>query len=537
MSRLNKNPLTEIVFNDFSGGYAGAKGASTLDINEAQDLDNIIILPGGNGYRNRQGNQDLDTNDFTNMNTKTTIVGMGTYKNSTAEYLIWATLDSGDNDIDVFEGVLGSGSSTLRHSVTGTFTQNDILTLFNFQGKVIGVGSHITPFKIVPASSGAALGGSPPAGTVGLAWNNVAWIGNTTSNPSKLYYSILNDPEDWSSSGSGFVEPQAGDGDEITALAPISNNILLLFKNRSIFQVVGRADPFAVFPLFQGVGCAGPRAIVATEGLVYFITPEGRMRITDGNRVYDDKDIPRLSNADDLWNQVPVTRLPYVQGFRQQGNSFDHIVWMVSLGSSQSTNNYAIVWDLKNKCWLKRSTGYNGNAWAKSSAGKIYIGTYTGAMVDQLDYDGKYTDDSEGTRTYDGNNKQIAPTDPKPYHWYWRSDDTALNSLENIVQVDRINVLTEYQGSGALKVTYGYDGYHDQDSKNVYVVPSTFTLATSILGVDLLGGFRSVTKNVRPLGRGNTFNIKIGGIDAVASKITKYTLSGRQAATKISGVR
>ncbi len=536
--RLNQNPLKEIIFNDFGGGYAGAKGVGSLANSEALDLDNIIISPSGAGFRNRQGNHELRvTTTSTGWSEWNNVVGLGTFKNSTAEYVIFAMVSDSDSDIDVFDNVLDTQTTTSRATMTGTFTQDSLLTLVNFQNKVIGVGGHGAPIKVVPGASGGALGGSPPSGTVALAWNNVFWIGNTTSDPSKLYYSILNDPEDWSSSGSGFVNPQPGDGDELTAIAPISNNILLYYKNRTIFQVVGRADPFAVYPLFQNVGCAGKHAIVATEGLHYFITPDGRMRITDGNKIYDDRDIPALSNADDLWNQVPKSRLPYIEGFRQQGNSFDHIVWMVSLGATATKNNYAIVWDLKNKCWLKRSTGFNGNAVTKSSAGRYFIGTYVGGRIDELEYSGVYADDSEGTPTFSGGGARQAVTDPLAFRWFWRTDELSMNSLENIIQVDRVNILTQLGGTGTVNMSYGYDGFYDQDTKNMTIVPFTFVLGTSILGVDILGGSRSTTKTIRPLGRGNTFNFKMDGISAVATEITKFTLSGRQAATKVSEVR
>lgn len=537
MSRLNQNPLKEVVFNSFAGGYAGAKGAGSLSPNEALDLDNIILLPGGNGFRNRLGNKELDTNNFTSMSEWDIIVGLGMFKNATNEYLVWAAHSTSDDDIDFFEGVLDSGVSALRVTMTGTFSKNSLITMFNFQDRVIGVGANAAPISIIPGTSGAALAGSPPSGKVGIAWNNRVWIGNTTSNPSKLSYSILNDEEDWTSSGSGFVEPQPGDGDEITAIAPISNNILLLFKNRSIYQVVGRSDPFAVFPLFQSVGCAGNRAVVAAEGLVYFVTPTGEMRITDGNRIYDDRDIATLSHADDLWAQVPKSRLPYVQGFRHQGDSFDHIVWMVSLGASQSTNNYAIIWDLKNKCWLKNSKGFNGNAVCKTSTDRYLIGSYVGARVNELDYAGRFVDDSEGTPTLDGSNRQVAPTDAPPIRWFWRTDDMSLDSLQNIVQVDRINILTEFEANGNLKFAYGYDGYFDSTSAVLPVTPSTFILGTSVLAVDLLGGFRSTTNTVRPLGRGQSFNCKFESNDAVQVEVTKYTLAGRQAATKVKEVR
>ncbi len=166
------------------------------------------------------------------------------------------------------------------------------------------------------------------------------------------------------------------------------------------------------------------------------------------------------------------------------------------------------------------------------------MGGNASGRIYQLDYADKYTDDSEGTPQVDGNNKQvIPPTNPLPIRWYWRTDDISLDSLQNIVQVDRINVATEFEANGTLDVSFGYDGYHDQATKNLPVSASRFILGSSILGSDLLGGFRFTTKSVRPLGRGNSFNLKLGGISLVAAEVTKFTLAGRQAATKVSGVR
>lgn len=538
MGRLNQNPLVEIPFNDFKGGYAGAKGVSTLATNEAQDLDNIIILPNGGGFKNRLGNSE-ELNNGVLTTVVNPVQGIISFKKASTEHLIWCTNNSGGTVLTVYEHDISGSTHTSRHTIAaGADGQNNIFSLFKFNDLVIGVSDNRSvPFKIDMSGtpSGAVLGGSPPSGKVGIAWNNVAWIGNTSTDTSKLFYSVINNPEDWSSSGSGFVYPQKKDGDELIALAPISNNVMLFFKRHSIFQVVGRADPFAVYPLFQGVGCVGKNALVQADGLVHFITAEGKMRITDGSRIYDDKDIPQLSYADDLWAQVPKTRLPYVQGVRHVGADFDHIVFLVSLGSSQSTNNYAIIWDFKNKCWLKNSTGWNGNCATTLNDGTVYVGGYAGRLYKQQ-VASKYTDDSGVTPTLSGT-AQVVPTSPVPIRWYWRTDDLALQSLQNVVQIARVNVLTEYQSTGNFRLSYGYDNYHDTNTLNTTINPGSFVLGTSILGVGVLGSYRYQVVTNRPLGRGQTFNLKMEGTQAVASKITKFTLVGRQAATKVQEVR
>lgn len=541
MGRVNQTPLIEVPFNNWGGGYAGAKGATTLKPNEAADLDNIIILPGGGGIRNRNGNtEEAHTGDLSTYINP--VQGMIAYKKATTEHLIWLTELGTSGDVTVLEHDLSTNVHTVRKTVTGGDGQDNIFSLFKFKELVIGVSDeYTTPFKIDMSGtpSGGDLGGTPPSGKVGIAWNNVAWIGNTSADPSKLYYSVLNSAEDWSGASSGFVNPQAGDGDELIALAPISNNVMLYFKRHSVFQIVGRADPFAVFPLFQGVGCAGKNACIAVDGLVYFITPQGKFKITDGSRIYDDKDIPAISNADDLWANIPKTRLPYVQAVRRQGTDFDHIAFLVSFGTSQTTNNAAIIWDLKNKCWLGNSTGWNGNSATALNDGTVYIGGYAGRVYKQ-DVFNKFRDDSEATPTLDGSNNQVVPTAAPIAEWFWRSDHLSLGSLYNIVQVQRVNMMIQYQTSGFLTLSWGYDGVLDENSVAYQVVlaGSAFVLGTSLLGTGILGDLtRYRTRTFFPLGRGQTFNLKISGSSAVATKLTRFTLVGRQNATKIHEVK
>jgi hypothetical protein len=542
--RLNQNPLKEVSFNKFSGGYAGAKGVGSLDSDEALDLDNVVVLPSGGGFKNRPGNTELSRTG--NLSTVTLAYqGLQSFKIGSSEYLVGVRGIGGGTDTCSETYLIGTSSSwTTRTTYTASGqSANTLFTIDRFKDLAIGVGGQLAPFKIdfsgAPSSiTSGSLGGTPPNGTVLIIWNNRAWIGNTSSNPSKLFYSILNDPEDWSSSGSGFVEPSPGDGDELTAVCPISNNVLLFFKRNRTWQVVGRTDPFSAFPLFQDTGCIGKHAVVNVDGLVYFINSHGHMQITDGSKILDTKDLPTLDNARDLWETIPVSRRPYIQGTHQKGNGYEWIVWGVSSGSTQTTNNYAIIWDLINKCWLKCSTGYNGNCFATASDGTLYMGGYSGRVYEMAVED-KYTDDSGVAPSIDGSNLQVLPTNPIPVRWFWRSDDISLNSLINVVQVDRVNVLCQYDGTGQLKVSCGYDGYHDTASIVKTIVPSEFILGAGLntLGVSILGGVRFSTETVRPLGRGQSFNVKFEGSDNITSEITKFTLSGRQAATKTKEAR
>lgn len=556
MGRLNKNPLTEIVFNSFGGGYAGAKAIGNLKPNEAQDLDNVVILPQGSGIRNVEGTKQISPTGGSTHNlwnktigvlaTKITLSGNTGLKVIT---LAETSSPSGGDEVDILQWNIDDKSIAAhgRLFFTGTaIDANTEFSIFEFRGSIIVTtdipgtisGGDSMPVKL---SSGEILSalqtGVAPQGKIGIGWNNVCWIGNTPSEKSKLFYSVVVDETDWNGSGSGFVNPDPDDGDELIAVTPVSNNVMLYFKARKIYQIVGRADPFAIFELFRNVGCVGKDALVNIDGVVYFITPSGQMRITDGSKIFNEKDIPALSNADDLWSQIPVSRRPFIRGVRHKGRDYDWIIWMVSLGSSQTTNNQAIIWDITNQCWLQHTKGFAANHMTSNAGGRTFLGSYDSARIFEVAVTDYHKDDTDSTAIFDGNQRLIAPTDSKGMSWFWRTDDFTLQSLQGIIQIDRVNVLLTFDGTGVFRISYGYDGFRDQRNIDIPFGSELFLLGTSILGEDLLGGSKFRITSIRPLGRGNTTNLKFASSSEVNAKIAEYTLAGRQQGTKVSEVR
>lgn len=544
MGQINQRKNAEVVLNNFGGGYAGAKAIGNLAANEAQDLDNIVILPSGAGFRNLAGTKQVTPTSGSSQNgwaftlgvlaTRVDLKGGGGATSQDLRIVTLSSLTSDNDDVNIIVHNTDAGTITsggLVHFTNGTVDRNSIFSMFHFNGSIIITsrlagtidgGATTTPFKVginnVTATS--LQTGVAPQGRVGIGWNNRCWIGSTSAATSKLFYSALSNEGDWNGAGSGFVEPSPNEADELTALAPISNNVMLYFKQNSIYQVVGRSDPFAVFELFRGVGCVGNQALVTVDGIVYFITPRGQMRITDGSKVYDDRDIPELSNADNLWAQVPVSRRPFIRGERYKGTDCDWIIWLVSLGSGQTTNNYSIIWDLKNKCWLRCTQGFKANHITSAPEGRTFLGSYDSLRVFEVAVSGYYKDDTNSTPIYDGNNQLIAPTNSTTMAWKWRSDDYAV-SLHNITQVQTINVLAKYGATGNLDANYRYDGKADSTDITKSLVPTSLTHNTAVY---------------RPLGRGDTFGFELNSASEVTAQISRITLVGGQKGTKDPGV-
>ena len=116
-------------------------------------------------------------------------------------------------------------------------------------------------------------GDMPKAKTI-CAWQGYVWVGNllenVTAQKNRIRFSHPNRAEDWRTSD--YIDIDVGhDGDQITALIPLSDR-LLVFKNHSLHMITGYdPDTFAV-SFVANVGAPSQEAVVATEYGVYFFS-------------------------------------------------------------------------------------------------------------------------------------------------------------------------------------------------------------------------------------------------------------------------
>jgi hypothetical protein len=496
---------SEGVFN-FAGGLASAKPSSRLDVNQGFDLHNIIITPSG-GIKKRQGNSAF----CSAMESGDEVAGLGYFKLAAGtEYLV-AVCNDKIYKSDSFDGTMDD--------ITGTATivssPNNIYDFITFEDVLIGVGgSPSVPWKWTGSGTAAALGGSPPSGTFGFLHNDRIFIGLNST----LYWSVLADAEDWSGTGSGNATVWTSDNDTLVGYAIISMDTVLLFKQNSIHMKRGSTSPFPIFPLFRGVGAVGKHAIVEVDGLVYFITPKGRMKITDGSRIYDSETFPRLHDIDDVWDGLNASRLQYIQGVRYEGKDFDHLVWSCCSGTA-TENNLAIVWDLRHKCWLKHTTGWNGNVYCKRQNGNLYMGGYDG-IIYQQDYASKYYDDSE--------------TSPGAIDGFWRWGWHTMSSLQTSSKPFRLNTIVKSFTSGNLIISYGFDFSSDDRSELVSMQGEGGLWGVMLWGVGKWGGPTDMIRSIFLKGRGTAFQHAYRNkTNGQSFEIHGFTISGKKSAQKV----
>ena len=120
--------------------------------------------------------------------------------------------------------------------------------------------------------------GDMPIAKCIAAYSGYVWVANTlesgTRYGSRVRFSHPNRAEDWRTDD--YTDVDTGkDGDEITALVPLADR-LLVFKNRSLHMITGGdPDSFAV-TFLANVGAPSQEAVAATEYGVYFFSwPEG----------------------------------------------------------------------------------------------------------------------------------------------------------------------------------------------------------------------------------------------------------------------
>ena len=514
---------TEIEINDFSGGHASNIARTNHTTKQAEDSQNIVIFPFGRGFRQRYGNTEFNSSA---MNGGANLQGLSYYKLTNADEFLVAVCG---NALFRSTSTLGGTMTDITGALTITGGQNNIWTHLTFNDVHLGFGGPATspnaPWAWTGSGNAAALGGSPPSAYGAFHVNNRVFAFRTSANPSRILWTIVGNQANWTGSGSGNADVWTSDNDSLTAAAILNTNTVLLFKENSVHQMIVSnliSNAFPIFPLFKDVGCVGKHAVVVADGLCYFINSQGRMKITDGARIFTEKDFTALNDADDLWAGLNASRLQYMQGKRIIGADYDHILWICS-ASAASTNNQAIIWDLKNQCWLKHPTGFKCNVLTTTQAGVPYTGHYNGKIYKQ-DVSSAITDASESNAAIDA---------------YWTSGWLRRNSLERITQPRRINVSYETQTTGQIRLSYGFDF-------NAFAQTMTFSQAAPggtydvdfYDGTAVYSGQDDLISNNRIVGRGNVFQYRLrNDTSGNFMKINSLTVSGKEAGQKVVTAR
>ena len=119
------------------------------------------------------------------------------------------------------------------------------------------------------------------------------WAGGQVDDPQTVYFSDLQNPSEWQTGTSGYLDISAviPTGDPITALAQY-NNFLVIFCRRSIVIYSNADDPsvMRLSDVITGVGCIARDSVQAVGGTdIFFLSETGVQSLL---RVIQEKSLP-----------------------------------------------------------------------------------------------------------------------------------------------------------------------------------------------------------------------------------------------------
>jgi len=152
------------------------------------------------------------------------------------------------------------------------------------------------------------------------------WVAGLTSNQSTIYFSQLNNPAEFSASGSGVLDISTvvGGNDQIVALAQ-HNNYLVIFCTHHIIFYEGAISPstMTLVDTIVGIGCIARDSVQATGTDLIFLSRSG---VRSLNRTIQEKSLPMrelsLNIKDDLSGYLSVETLNNIRSVYYENDAF-----------------------------------------------------------------------------------------------------------------------------------------------------------------------------------------------------------------------
>lgn len=301
---------------EFDGGIHKAPGTALL---------NASALEGGAEVRGifdywRQGSADTST--------QRRIIHVGTK----------IKYDQADGTfVDMFTGISATG---IPHYATF----DDLL--------IIGSSANADLPKSFDGSTAQNLAGSPPAFGFSCAHKNHMFAAGDFSHPSRVYYSVPLNPEDWTNTGSGFIDVDPSDGDMVTGIISHKDK-LFVFKgpNKGSIHVVSGsagsgADAWSRQPFISGLPVAWIHSIFRFGDDIGFITTNGSVHSLKATAAYGDFNQAWLSYPINKYMQESLnnSRARYFKTATDPNRGY---VWIGITPSGQSTNTRYLIMDYR----------------------------------------------------------------------------------------------------------------------------------------------------------------------------------------------
>src|SRR3990172_5498930 len=290
---------TQWVNHRFRGGWATDFGptlwstpqGSNMDIPFLVEAKNLIYELDG-GCRTMPGTTALNT---TTLGASSVVTGIYDYWRQGATgsptQRIVANVDTRIVAAQLSDGVFSTIKTGLVDGAVPSYeTFDDLLIISSDATADVPMSWDQTTFQ--------NLAGSPPNFSFCKTYKNRVWGAGVAANPSRLYYSVNLDPEDWAGATSGSIDIDPSDGDAIVGLASFRNE-LWVFKGPykgSIHRITGSSpSDFARTTFIRGITAAYHNSIFNLPNDLGFVSPRGTVHSLVATQNFGDYEQSTLS--------------------------------------------------------------------------------------------------------------------------------------------------------------------------------------------------------------------------------------------------
>ena len=178
-------------------------------------------------------------------------------------------------------------------------------------------------------------------------------VAGSAGNLSTVFYSITGAYNDFTSSGSGSFVVAGNDGSVIKSIMSFANNEALIWKNTSMWKVIGTTSTdFNLILVDKGTGSVSDRSAQNFRG-GFAIWAD-----SDGLKVYDGTAPKKISQyIQPFWDTIQKSRFEQMDSCIDQNNG----LYYLSCSTSGSTNNRIVVVDMLHP-W-QDETGWHMPMW------------------------------------------------------------------------------------------------------------------------------------------------------------------------------
>lgn len=237
----------------------------------------------------------------------------------------------------------GSNKNLITNSDWHTSAFEDYLIIASSNTEI---GVQLIPGPSQPPSGGfTQLASGEPHFAFSEVYQNRLWAAGDPDNPSRLYYSDLNDPLTGYSSNFFDIDP-AGSA-KITALK-VYRDRLFIFKgpeNGSIYVMSGRTpSTFALDPFSKTIGCVSSRSVTEFSDDIMFVDTTGHIRTLATTDKYGDFEATVITDKIRSIIDTTVYR-PNIESTNMTNDPINSRVWIQLPIGPEDEDKVALVVD------------------------------------------------------------------------------------------------------------------------------------------------------------------------------------------------